>query len=597
MDIVTLALAKKYTEESLKGAGALKGDKGDQGPAGTTPSIGANGNWFIGEVDTGMPTSISSQYFYNSLNEAITACNNDSLSSVNGVNAKIIVTRFGPGNYRIDLLEDVGETTNISVSCNVYLSLNGKILSFTNNGSGLTYSNGIYCVIDGRVPGSKMTKSAMSSTGKEWFVSSLAKTLKVLGGTYEIEVGSSASQCCVFVSYGKTADIIPGYDSMTKDEVINWLNRNKKNLSSIEIDSCSLISKGGKNALAVAGVAANIEIKGSTIEMLNSIYQQGCLGQYSYLTVEHTDISLSYSGASGLDKNRFYGFYLVKASSRLKKVNIVVSVLCDSIKDTLALYNYDGYCEVEDSIIDFKSDITESQVVVSAVASTWKTILVNCIIKGISKYTRTVGARAIGGELRLKSCHAEGIESAVRATTDAIIYVENSELTGYIHGGLVTENNAMANLKNCSLTGGTYSGELLAELSSSLVKDCALINSSNNVYMDNCTFHAGENVPDVMQIGYAVGSSANFSNCTVSRSGSQLIKMGHTDSKVYIGDGNNFTSDIVDETKGDVVVTSELYRYLEDTEQCSGKDLKVYFDYINKSITNQLSAIVDGEVS
>lgn len=34
MDIVTLALAKRYTEKSLLGAGALKGDKGDKGDPG-----------------------------------------------------------------------------------------------------------------------------------------------------------------------------------------------------------------------------------------------------------------------------------------------------------------------------------------------------------------------------------------------------------------------------------------------------------------------------------------------------------------------------------------------------------------------------------
>lgn len=34
MDIVTLALAKRYTEKSLLGAGALKGEKGDKGDSG-----------------------------------------------------------------------------------------------------------------------------------------------------------------------------------------------------------------------------------------------------------------------------------------------------------------------------------------------------------------------------------------------------------------------------------------------------------------------------------------------------------------------------------------------------------------------------------
>ena len=50
----TLALAKKYTEESLLGAGALKGQDG------ITPHIGANGNWFIGDEDTGVSAGGSS---------------------------------------------------------------------------------------------------------------------------------------------------------------------------------------------------------------------------------------------------------------------------------------------------------------------------------------------------------------------------------------------------------------------------------------------------------------------------------------------------------------------------------------------------------
>ena len=88
MDVTSYILAKRYTDESLKGAGALKGascqikdvtpveggnnvifewvysdgskgekilfvrDGGD-GENGLTPHIGENGHWFIGEVDTG----------------------------------------------------------------------------------------------------------------------------------------------------------------------------------------------------------------------------------------------------------------------------------------------------------------------------------------------------------------------------------------------------------------------------------------------------------------------------------------------------------------------------------------------------------------
>lgn len=51
MDITTLAAAKKYTEDSLKGAGALKGQDG------LTPFINDKGNWQIGTQDTGIKAS------------------------------------------------------------------------------------------------------------------------------------------------------------------------------------------------------------------------------------------------------------------------------------------------------------------------------------------------------------------------------------------------------------------------------------------------------------------------------------------------------------------------------------------------------------
>ena len=76
MDVVTYALLKKYIQTSLAGAGAVQGEDGKsaydiavehgysgsetewltslQGAAGQTPSIGANGHWFIGDTDTGI---------------------------------------------------------------------------------------------------------------------------------------------------------------------------------------------------------------------------------------------------------------------------------------------------------------------------------------------------------------------------------------------------------------------------------------------------------------------------------------------------------------------------------------------------------------
>lgn len=75
MDIVSHILSKKYIEDSLQGAGALKGksayeiacDNGFKGtPAewlatlqGDTPTIGPSGTWIIGDYDTGVIASPS----------------------------------------------------------------------------------------------------------------------------------------------------------------------------------------------------------------------------------------------------------------------------------------------------------------------------------------------------------------------------------------------------------------------------------------------------------------------------------------------------------------------------------------------------------
>ncbi len=84
MDLVTYALLKKYVKTSLNGAGAIQGANGKSayeiavehgfsgseqqwiqslvGAAGITPHIGANGNWFIDTVDTGVKAGATTSY-------------------------------------------------------------------------------------------------------------------------------------------------------------------------------------------------------------------------------------------------------------------------------------------------------------------------------------------------------------------------------------------------------------------------------------------------------------------------------------------------------------------------------------------------------
>ena len=84
MDVVSYILAKKYVDATLSGAGALQGKsafdvavdncfKGTeeewlQSLEGVTPHIGDNGNWYLGEVDTGVLAAPDLQGYFSEAN-------------------------------------------------------------------------------------------------------------------------------------------------------------------------------------------------------------------------------------------------------------------------------------------------------------------------------------------------------------------------------------------------------------------------------------------------------------------------------------------------------------------------------------------------
>lgn len=84
MDIKSYILAKKYVDTVIAGAGSLQGksayeiavEQGFKGTEqewldslkGTTPSIGDNGNWFIGDVDTGVLAEPDLSGYFNAAN-------------------------------------------------------------------------------------------------------------------------------------------------------------------------------------------------------------------------------------------------------------------------------------------------------------------------------------------------------------------------------------------------------------------------------------------------------------------------------------------------------------------------------------------------
>ena len=84
MEITSYILAKKYVDATLSGAGALQGQsaydiaikngfKGSEQDwlkslEGTVPHIGENGNWFLGDQDTGVVAAPNLSGYLNEAN-------------------------------------------------------------------------------------------------------------------------------------------------------------------------------------------------------------------------------------------------------------------------------------------------------------------------------------------------------------------------------------------------------------------------------------------------------------------------------------------------------------------------------------------------
>lgn len=530
-------------------------------------------------------TITQSVFYYTSLSDAVNAANNDDFrSAMSSAEAKVAVTRFGSENYRIDLLNDVSETVGITISTNVYLSLNGKTLSFTNSGDSLVFSEGISCVIDGEITGSAITKNTLSLVNSD-LIKTYAKYLKVLGGEYSSIDNSTTKQNFVFRCGDN--DIRPdGYADMNADERLHWLVSHKNTIPNLELLNCTVKSSGGSACLGILCDTAHLVCRNSVFEVSESVYSMCIRTQFACADIEKCQMSnsnnggkqsllevsmgghafirdCSFNAAISGNVNYIIGIRVSQhTSGELINNNVIINHSGKQVSSGVyALYN-DGKVEARDSGFFAYSYCTD-KIVSGYYAPNVCASLTNCNLEGISSAFDTWG-----GEHFLTRCNLRGYLTAINLTNSAKLSMKDSDIS------------AGANFEN-------YASQL-----SGVNPICCAKFNGNSIKLDSCSIDAGSNVPIIFDV---TASTLDASNCSVHREGSQLIKLRDNSSQLNVGCGCNITDDMISNTSGSVSYTNELYRHLEDSEQCSGKDLKVYHDYLIKSIAGQLSSIVDGE--
>lgn len=532
-------------------------------------------------------------YYYSSLSAAIADANEDILENKlsSGETPKVSIIRFGPNNYRVDLLSDISESVSIAISCNIYLSLNGKTLSFVDKGE-LVYNENTYCTIDGTVANSAITKNT-SLIEKAYIIQSLAKRLYIYNGNYSIiSTNSLTEQVCILRSMKNKPD---NWKNLSNEEKYKYIIDNKNSCQTY-IDNCVFSCSGGQTTASAVIQLTYANFKNISIEVSNShnvvygiVAQAGC--------VDVCDCQIRVNNDK---KTHAFGIYVIQnAIANSNESNIFVNTSSSTMIEIGGIYSSSGCkTEINKNIIEVSAPTSivgdNEHYVASAVSVGYNVSIKDSELKLNTTEPERSHLLHLGGtntKLDVINCYLEsstGIISCGEGTTFTT-GITNSTMKAYSNGLCYFPGKAGFGegsfLKDCTIITGDAS-----ELTSSITPlYCGVI--AGPLLLDSCDIKVGNNVPTIFNISST--GKLSMSNCTIDKAGSQKIAMV-AGSELNVGVNCNVHADIV--SGGEAIATSELYRFIKDTDNCSSKDLKVCFEYITKSISDRLSSIVEGGI-
>lgn len=535
-------------------------------------------------------------FLYTSLSEAIEAINTDNfINYIQPDTVNIAVLRYSPNFYRVDILNNITETTLITITKNIDLYLNGKTVVFNGIGTGLSYEGGCCCKINGEVEGSTLIKNNVSSgTNKEPLLSVKAKSLEIKGGSYITNTSGTYNGQAYVISASSKDTLEPAnWASMSNTEAAEWVEANRDSFPRLDLQDCTLEITGvGRYLLGILSSYYNVNCQRVHMNLFSGKETRGISGSALYGTFEDCNILCTNSGNE--DSHNSYAVYTQKGcilsfnrsflkneiSNATSGESITVKQSWGKIyfDDCLVSLSFSGNSTAPTTAISSKSEvfITNSKIYCDSNATTTKS--------GLYIETAEGKASAIDSEI-------EGIDQGL-CLHGGSAYMIRCTLKGHLHGGIYEnvespDNNSY--FKDCTFIGNKYSGDK-TELSTLTPEACALV--LEDIWFDSCKFEVDENCANLLNIN---GGTAYISNCTAEKLDTQKIVLNSSTSNLKIGAGGTITANDVTVGSGSVEVTNELYRHLEPTESCSGKDLSVVLDYISNSITNELSTIVDGE--
>lgn len=464
---------------------------------------------------------------YASLSAAIADLNNGTTANaVTDRNSPVEVFTAENGEKIVRLLADVSESTQIDITADMTLVLNGYTLNLTTAEAYLNFAEGTNCTINGEVEGSAIKKENITTTGSCYVINTSGKATKVIGGYYSVSGNLSKAS----IIFRATA----------------LCNR-------LEIDGVEALAENSQTTIAV--VDKCIQSQASFTAVRNSTLTAAALKALCIHIVAQ-------SGNAVICDCKATGNSLLTANTMSAAGCLNSATSCEVINSTFEAAAY----TVEAVLVKSgKLTIKHSSVFADA----------------LSGHAGQSSAIGIINQATLTCIDTDviGTHSAIESYGD--LFVKGGTFSGYAHGGFYLTHGAenKAYINNAVMRFGVYEGsfadfEAVAYAGFYIGLD-SLDSPGISVYMDGCTIEGQGGEVGVVRAGAVGTTNTLYISNTVNNSTSQSIRLNKDQTtnraEMKIGMGCNFTTANASDPQW-AEETGKLYRRMKDDMPMDGRD-------------------------
>ncbi len=485
-------------------------------------------------------SGIQPVYLFADLSSAIAAVNADDFSGEIPEKGNVAVTRYAPGAYRVDLLNDLEEYEPVTVTADIALYLNGKTLRIYVNGTAMTFASESNCTIDGSISGSAVKLVTVGeNAGKthRFLFRAGGQSLRIHKGVYEVNDSIQNSNVVAAVS------VLSG---------------------SFWAEECSFYasSVSGSIRTVQGGGQANVELVDCDIKAIEPPETTLTTVIAVYSTKK---LKMDRCSATTVAKQAGCGVYILGADAELTQCKVIVDSIINTQVNAGTGVDISGAVSGNDGTELTTTVSLRDCYVFAGHTGIHQTYSSNVYVRGGTYIGYSHGGLYATHNVGYDSCWTDAVLSC-SDIPDGLTYFDKTQI-------------ADDNFFSCCYVG---CGEKIGQ----------------SVYFDGCVFRSPDAIDEAMVLRAAstgeTNTTVNLSNCMIDIDNATPIRIETGGSAVNVGintvDKNgkpvtqaNVKSTELHNTNSDpnnLHITGKLYRRLSAQEVCTGKDLKTFWDYI-----------------